>query len=59
MAKQRTLREIHPLGNRRRGDITGILLGRQFDHRFDRNSPSLFGRQVSWLGADIHGFLVQ
>ena len=46
MPEQRALGQAHAAGNRRRGDVAGILFRRQFDHGIDDHGAPFVGRQV-------------
>lgn len=50
--EERPLGDAHLLGNRRRRDVTGVLVGRQFQDSLNRNCAPLISREVFWL----HGF---
>jgi len=43
VAEQRALRQLHVAGDRRGGDLAGITLGRQLDHRLDGDRPTRLG----------------
>ena len=57
MTKQRTLGQVHVLGNCGCRDFGGVRRGSKFDNCFDRDVAPFVCRKFPWLRACVHGFI--